>query len=480
MIKTISAIILALTLLVTSVFSCFAAQAGIITPESTEVGLRMKLLVDKYFALSVKDMNNEIDKYKDVSTHWSKNYVGKLSALGIINGYGNGLFGVNDQLTGGQFVILLVRTLGFKVVEPTGSNYWQPYVDIATQEGVLKKGEVKDFTKPITRELTASLIRRAIGLYEEVPHDYFVKGTDYEGKGQYGFFDNVYVGYQKTKMADWSTISDTNLQAVLDCYRMGLLQGSNSKFVPKGYLTRGEAATIVTRLLDKSERHESIPTASESFKYVSPITSDLANGNCDEEWQTYSNKEYLLYRGYFPLMELWDTAKVINDNLNKINGGAYTYMFTERLKGIGIGWYTTPELEKSSRLYNDGTIVPQCGLVMNTDKCFIPKGQEYSIYDNDQGFLYSIDTNLDCAKYYDQALKPLTYEVMKVWFGAEYEKAKALHDKYLSIALDDKPVEFKVYMLNGRQVYFAGGDNSFKMEVWAKDVITKETMFKFN
>ena len=75
------------------------------------------------------------------------------------------------------------------------------------------------------------------------------------------------------------------------------------------------------------------------------------------------------------------------------------------------------------------------------------------------------------------------YELMKVWFGTEYEQAKTIHDKYLSYALKDQTGAKDYYLINGRQVSLVGGrgDSSgtvFGMDIWVKDALTKDTMYK--
>lgn len=441
--------------------------------------MRMQPIVDKYNSLTQEELNNEIAKYSDINNHWGVNYISKISALEIISGYPDGRFGPNDKLLGGQYILMLMRAIGYRPEVPQGVPYYKPFVDLALKEGILTKGEISDYTKPITRELAASLARRTIAKYEKVPTDYFVKGTDTEGKGDKGFFDNVYVGYQKLKMTDYPTITSKYLQDVIDCYRIGLLAGSNNKFNPKGTLTRAEASVIVIKLIDKKARVESIPTASESFKYTNPKTMD--EFSCNDNYGRYENKEYLIYKGLFPLVEIWDTANAMHKNTNKIAGGAYTDGYTEKDKSFGLGWFIDAEVEETFRLNNEfGIIVPQNRVFVNTEKTSLKKGSKNSLWDNANGSLYDVSSS--DVDNYNKALKPYVDELMKVWFGSEYTTAKKLHDQYLGYSLRDEAAHSGYYLINGRQVYFAGGRDlggrRFSMEVWAKDFITKDTMYK--
>lgn len=460
-----------------------AAQTASSTkPESSETAMRMQSLKDKYYSLSQADLDLQIAKYTDVPKHWGKNYIAKLSALEIIAGGTNGKFGADDKLLGGQFILMLVRTLGLKPEVPSGTPYYMPFVDIAIKQGILKKGEIADYNKPLTREFAAVLTRRALGLCDTIPTDYFVKGTDYEGKGDKGFFDNVYVGYQKLKMTDWNTITGKNLQSVFDCYRMGLFTGSNNKFNPKGFLTRAEGAVIVVKMIDKSARVESVPSSSESFKFTTQSNSAIYSGSCNENTQYYCNKNYTFYKGYFTLMEIWDTVNTLYKSKSLITQGAYNFEFVEKNKDFTLSWYENADIEYQARFNNpNGLILPLNGVVINTHKTAIPKGQDHSIYSPINGYLYNISSS--DVKNYDTVIKPISYELMKVWFGADYQKAKDLHDKYLNLALNNKTAEKQFYMINGRQVYFAGGHdiggNGFIMYVWVKGVISEKDIPKY-
>ncbi|HEY5583549.1 MAG TPA: S-layer homology domain-containing protein [Ruminiclostridium sp.] len=450
------------------------------TSTDTTTALRMQPLMDKYNSLIQTDLDTELTKYLDSTNHWGKNYISKISALEIISGYGNSKFGPNDTLLGGQYMLMLIRAIGFRPEVPKGTPYYQPFVDIALKEGILKKGEIADYTKPITRELAASLARRVIGTYEAIPMDDFVKGNDpYPCKGDKGLLDNVYVGFQKLKMIDYTTITSKYLQDVIDCYRMGLLTGSGNKFIPKDNLTRAEASVIIVKLIDKSMRVENIPTKDESFTWKNSVAN---NGEYDNEAEGfYENKEYTLYKGLFPMMEIWDTAQAMFNNQKLITGGKVDFLFSEKVKAFSLAYFNDDDHFKKYMNNNFyGFTLPLNTIGMATQRTQIPKGQEGSLYDSGKGCLYQI-SSYEVDKY-NKDLKNYSYELLKVWFGKDYEQAKKIHDQYLGSALNNEAWKEGVYILNGRQIYIYGGlgqgGTNFKMQVWAKDFITKDTMLK--
>ena len=485
LLKGITAIFLAACIITTFAIPIFAENSSIAMSNpadeaATTTSLRMQPLVDRYNSLDQADLDKELAKYTDSSSHWGRNYIARISALEIIAGYTDGRFGPNDKLLGGQYILMLIRTMGFRPEVPQGTPYYMPFVNIAIQEGILKKGEITDYTKPISRELSATLARRVIGTYEKVPTDYFVKGSDpYPCKGDKGFFDNVYVGYQKVKMTDYTSITSSRLQDVIDCYRMGLLTGSDNKFNPKGTLTRAEASVIVVKLIDKTMRAESIPASNESFKWKNSVAN---NGSYDnEEYGEYYNKEYTLYKGLFPMMEIWDTVKAMYDSRSLISGGKIDFLYNEKDKGFAINYFND-DTHFNKYMNNNpfGLILPLNGVGIAIQKTQIPKGQEGSLYDNGNGALYQI-LSYEVDKY-NKDLKNYSYELLKVWFDSEYEQAKKIHDQYLGYALNGQTWKRNQYILNGRQISVGGGHSEsgdvFEFSVWAKGFITKETMLK--
>lgn len=477
--KKIFLISIVLTLLLTAIPSY--AQNNASTEGATTISLQMQPLAAKYNLLTKADLDTELAKFTDSTTHWGKEYISKISALGIISGYGNGRFGPNDKLLGGQFVLMLIRTMGFTPEVPSGTPYYKPFVEIALKEGIIQNGEIADYMKPISRELAASLARRAVGKYEAVPTDYFVPGDDPEALGNKGFFDNVYVGYQRTKMNDYPTITSKYLQDVIDCYRIGLITGSNNKFNPKGCLTRAEAAVIITKLIDKSMRVESVPGADEQFKIVNQLTSSPVNRS--EEAGKRENKEYTIYKGLFPLIEIWETSQAMDKHKNKLVGGAYDMTYNEKTQFFTNVWFISPEIEYDSRMNNQyATILPTNLVYVYPEKLKLKKTDQFNAFNNEWGYMYEV-SSWDVDNY-NKAMKSYIYELMKVWFGDEYKRAKELHDQYLSYALNSTAGKYDFYMINGRQVHFIGGHdmggNSFAMQVWAKGTVTKETMYRYN
>lgn len=44
--------------------------------------------------------------------HWANKHIGRAAELGIVNGYGNGMFGPSDNVTYEQVVTMIIRAIG--------------------------------------------------------------------------------------------------------------------------------------------------------------------------------------------------------------------------------------------------------------------------------------------------------------------------------------------------------------------------------
>ena len=63
------------------------------------------------------------DAFTDVpSSHWASSYIAWAYDRGIINGYGNGKFGADDDVTREQLVVMLMRYAALKGIDTTAEK----------------------------------------------------------------------------------------------------------------------------------------------------------------------------------------------------------------------------------------------------------------------------------------------------------------------------------------------------------------------
>ncbi len=184
------------------------------------------------FGLSATEPDNKTAAagFSDISGHWAAPAIGKLSALGVLQGYDR-LFRPDDALTRAELTAVLARVIGFS---GTGSN---PFTDVDSTKwyydavsklaaagilvgfGGLARPEAK-----ITREEAVVMIVRAF----EIPKtDGYVKP----------FKD-------KNKISPWAADSVKRLQVT------GCISGRpDGTFDPRAAMTRAEFIAVVENIL---------------------------------------------------------------------------------------------------------------------------------------------------------------------------------------------------------------------------------------
>ena len=132
-----------------------------------------------------------------------------------------------------SFGLVVVMLLCFVVpcgaIEPPCSEWAQPYVDLAYQNGILDKNKNYDYQEPITREAFCELI------------DAFLIKTNY--------YEERASKLVTQEALQESPFADTDNKSVLKLYLCGFVKGkSETEFCPDELLTREEAAYIAMLL----------------------------------------------------------------------------------------------------------------------------------------------------------------------------------------------------------------------------------------
>lgn len=186
--------------------------------------------------------NRNKDKFDDVdANHYAAQYIELMSDLGIINGYGNGNFGPNDNVGRDQFAKMMVLTLGLDLVKPsTGffqdvpkSDWSFSYIETARKYLTGYRSNSLDYFRPTenaVREDMAVAIVKGLGLS--------VEGVDLS------VLDNF---------SDKGLISANLKPYVAKAIIEKIMVGSDGKFNPLGTLKRAEAATLLARLITEEK-----------------------------------------------------------------------------------------------------------------------------------------------------------------------------------------------------------------------------------
>ncbi|HOJ10593.1 MAG TPA: S-layer homology domain-containing protein [Clostridiales bacterium] len=400
------------TLLFANIVPVYADSEGttIINKITTTLSDLINPLLEKLASFKIESVTNAVNKFTDMLTHWSREYVGKLNLLEIIAGYGDGRFGPEDTLKVDEFLKMTLRAMGHKVEE--GIDYWaEPYIKLAKEEKIIDEKEFTDYRRPILRQEAARIIVKAALKTEEAP------------------IPN-HTSYAKLRIPDYYDIGDDYKQHVLYSYSMGFITGiSDGSFLPKKTLTRGEGSAIVMRYLDKGLRKPMKPKDEE----IAVITD------------TYTGVTYEIYPPSKP--EVIDVIKVMRDSMGKSKG------FPD------IGYNATDELVflsfyKSKEAYEESSIFIDSGIMIYMPEWYL-NGYSITIHE-------------------PEAVKELHRDVYIELFNHLFEKEadKVIKDFDYCIELGIKGGELKKqYKANNRSVYFTKfeGDKSTGLYVGFKE-----------
>lgn len=185
-------------------------------------------------------------EFKDMANHWANEAVNNMGARMVVEGTGNEMFSPDRDITRAEFSAIAVRGLGLKLengeslftdVKPT--DWFSSAVQTAYQYGLIHGYEDGTFRpdERITREEAMHIMANAM----------MITGLNEQLEDQPA--ESVLQSYH-----DADDIDSWAISSIAKSVKAGLVSGrSNDKLAPKGSITRAEVATLLERLLKKSE-----------------------------------------------------------------------------------------------------------------------------------------------------------------------------------------------------------------------------------
>ncbi len=189
------------------------------------------------YSIKLKESDTPTHNFKDVKAdHWAKDYIMSLVDKGIVNGKTDSTFEPEGNITRGEFVSLLARTLDLK---SSGENHFKDVAGVleedinAAYEAGITTGINSTTFAPhsqITREQMAAMLVRA-----------YKTNTGKEFKPSV-----------KNTYKDAKKISPTFKDDVLAAMELEFMNGyKNGTFAPKQQANRAQAAKTIYMFLNK-------------------------------------------------------------------------------------------------------------------------------------------------------------------------------------------------------------------------------------
>ncbi|MCS7460317.1 NEAT domain-containing protein [Paenibacillus doosanensis] len=176
--------------------------------------------------------------FADMKNHWAKAAVERAAALGIVNGYEDGSFRPEGEISRAEFTVMVSRALkldskGTKLpfADMNSIPSWAlPSLEQAVGAGIINSYEDGTFRadRKITRAEIAVMVARALKLP----------------------LDNA----EAPAFADAKRIPDWATAQVAAAAKAGIINGrDNNLFAPQDRATRAEAVTLIVAMLDHSK-----------------------------------------------------------------------------------------------------------------------------------------------------------------------------------------------------------------------------------
>ena len=202
-----------------------------------------KGVILKAFSVSFTTGNDNNSRFTDVDkSHWAYNSILELNNRGIISGYSDNSFKPNESVTRSQFASMLTKTLNLtttstnQTFEDIPVTNWD-YKAVEAAKIYLtgyKSGDGKMYfygNKSSVREDMAVALVKALNL-SVVSNDSKLKST----------------------FTDYDSISKNLRSYVYTAYVNNIMVGSNGKFNAQGSLTRAEAASLLLKIVERTEK----------------------------------------------------------------------------------------------------------------------------------------------------------------------------------------------------------------------------------
>ncbi len=174
----------------------------------------------------------------------------------IIDGFKNGTFRSDEQLTYFQFIKSLVLALDADFKPSKSKDAWYlPYAQRAVEIGLVEQADLPTDDRPLTRGETAVFSAKAL------QHLGQAKQTEQK-------FDVVF-------LSDYNAMSINVAHAVSDCYEAGVLNGyQDGSFKPNSTLSRAEGLVVLHRIIDSEQRLD-VLNSLESQTFIAPIVKSF-------------------------------------------------------------------------------------------------------------------------------------------------------------------------------------------------------------
>ncbi len=210
-----------------------------------------------------------ITPFTDIRGHWAEGYIVKLTNEGVVNGVTDTKFVPDGQVTRVQYLKMIMEATGLETVTPrvgecldAGVNEWYaPYLQSALDNGLIPSAMITGYMESVQYTVddnghaTESKVvyQGAFNGNTPITREEMAVLTQYVYQFTRTILTNKKEDTSKVKgFADGGEISDWAFISVTHAVANGFMDGmDDNMFNPKDTATRAQAATVISRVLEK-------------------------------------------------------------------------------------------------------------------------------------------------------------------------------------------------------------------------------------
>ncbi len=213
----------------------------------------------------------------DIGNHWAKNEINILLRESVIQGYDDGTFKPDNEVTVSEFLKMVIEMADYKL-ETIGEPWPDWYIQTALKNNLISGNEFDDYSKNITRYEAVKILSKYINI-------------DDVSKSK-----NIFIDLKKDEK-----------EIILKLVNLKVISGySDSTFKSANYITRAEACKIISNAYNAKQNL--LKTRKYQLNSYMTNLKELSENNIANTYQIKNNRIYI-----------YDIGKYANINGQTLN-----------------------------------------------------------------------------------------------------------------------------------------------------------------
>lgn len=178
------------------------------------------------FILFFSNISNAAEiEFDDITNHWAKEEIYQLINNGVVSGYVDGTFKPENNITGNEFLKMIIVAGDYKIVREGKHMYPDFYIATAKKHGIITENDYINLDGYLTRYEMVNIISNFIGIQD-------VKASK-----------NIFKDLEKS-----------NKDSVLKLVNLNIINGYEDRtFRGNNNITRAEAACVIIKTINARE-----------------------------------------------------------------------------------------------------------------------------------------------------------------------------------------------------------------------------------